>query len=63
MPAWLIPGRSSTWAIVVHGINSNPQVGLRIAPALHRAGLPQLLITYRDDHEAPPAPTASTTWA
>lgn len=56
MPAWLIPGSSSVWAIVVHGINSNPQVGLRIAPALHRAGIPQLLITYRDDRGAPPSP-------
>jgi pimeloyl-ACP methyl ester carboxylesterase len=56
MPAWLIPGRKSTWAIVVHGINSTPQVGLRMAPALHRAGLPTLLITYREDLGAPPSP-------
>jgi pimeloyl-ACP methyl ester carboxylesterase len=56
MPAWLIPGNSSVWAIVVHGINSNPQVGLRIAPGLHRADLPQLLITYREDRGAPPSP-------
>jgi pimeloyl-ACP methyl ester carboxylesterase len=56
MPAWLIGGRARTWAIVVHGINSDPQVGLRIAPQLHRLGLPQLLITYRDDRGAPPSP-------
>jgi pimeloyl-ACP methyl ester carboxylesterase len=56
MPAWLIPGRSSTWAIVVHGINSNPQIGLRIAPTLHRAGLPVMLITYREDLGAPSSP-------
>ncbi len=56
MPAWLIPGRSHVWAIVVHGINDTPQVGLRIAPALHRAGLPTLLITYRDDLGAPSSP-------
>jgi uncharacterized protein len=56
MPAWLIPGRSHTWAIVVHGMNDTPQAGLRIAPALHRAGLPTLLITYRDDLGAPSSP-------
>lgn len=56
MPAWLVPGRSRTWALVVHGINSTPETGLRIAPALHRAGLPTMLITYREDLGAPPSP-------
>lgn len=56
MPAWLVPGHSRTWAIVVHGINSTPQTGLRIVPALHRADLPTLLITYREDLGAPSSP-------
>lgn len=56
MPAWLIPGRSSTWAIVVHGINDTPQVGLRIMPELHRLELSTLLITYREDQGAPESP-------
>jgi alpha-beta hydrolase superfamily lysophospholipase len=53
MPAWLIPAPGRTWAIVVHGINDDRQVGLRIAPALHRDGLTSLLISYRDDLGAP----------
>lgn len=56
MPAWLVPGRRDTWAIVVHGINSTPQTGLRMVPGLHRAHLPTLLITYREDLGAPPSP-------
>jgi pimeloyl-ACP methyl ester carboxylesterase len=56
MPAWLIPGRSRTWAIVAHGLNGDQQEGLRIAPTLHRAGLPTMLISYREDLGAPPSP-------
>jgi len=60
LPAWLVPARRSggaaTWAIVVHGINDDPQVGLRILPTLRRAGLSSLSITYRDDLGAPVSP-------
>jgi uncharacterized protein len=56
MPAWLIPRKSDTWAIVVHGINGDPEAGLRMAPTLHRAGMPTLLTTYREDRGAPSSP-------
>jgi pimeloyl-ACP methyl ester carboxylesterase len=61
MPAWFIPTvrtrtRAGTWAIVVHGINDSPEVGLRIAPTLRHDGLPSLLIAYREDLGAPRSP-------
>lgn len=56
MPAWLILAEGDTWAIVVHGINGTPQEGSRLVPTLHRAGLPTLMITYREDLGAPPSP-------
>jgi uncharacterized protein len=56
MPAWLIPGRGRTWAIVVHGINGNRKGDLYVAPTLHHAGLPTLLVTYREDVGAPSSP-------
>jgi alpha-beta hydrolase superfamily lysophospholipase len=56
MPDWLVPGHSRTWAIVVHGINGSPQNGLRLVPTLHRAGLPTMLISYREDLGAPASP-------
>lgn len=56
MPAWLIPGTGDAWAIVVHGINDDPRAGLRMAPTLHRAGMPTLLIAYREDLGAPASP-------
>jgi alpha-beta hydrolase superfamily lysophospholipase len=63
MPAWEIPaassktaGARSAWVIVVHGINGDRQIGLRIAPTLHKAGFNSLLISYRDDLGAPNSP-------
>jgi hypothetical protein len=56
MPAWLIPGRTHTWAIVVHGINGNREDNLRIVSTLHSAGSPVMLITYREDAGAPRSP-------
>lgn len=56
MPDWLVPNHSRAWAIVVHGINGTPQNGLRLVPTIHRAGLPTMLISYREDLGAPDSP-------
>ncbi len=55
-PGHTPPGQARTWAIVVHGINGNREGDLYDVPALHRAGVPALLITYREDSGAPSSP-------
>lgn len=70
-PAWEIapagPG-TGDWAVAVHGRNSSRREALRILPALHRIGLHQLVISYRNDGTAPPGPDGlghlgDTEWA
>jgi uncharacterized protein len=56
LPAWLVPGPSRTWAIVIHGHNGDRQNGLKIVPALRRLGLPALLVSYRNDPGVEPSP-------
>jgi uncharacterized protein len=55
MPAWHTEGEGRTWAIFVHGHNSTRREGLRVLPTLRRAGMPTLLIAYRNDPGAPPS--------
>lgn len=56
LPAWLVPARSRTWAILVHGHNGDRQNGLKLLPAIHRLGLPALLVSYRNDPGVAPSP-------
>jgi dienelactone hydrolase len=60
MPAWLVPAAdpdpTTPWVVAVHGINGSRQDFLRMLPALHEAGYPVLVLAYRNDREAPPAP-------
>ena len=55
-PAWFVAGAESTWVIYVHGIGANRAEGLRTLSVLRERGLPGLLITYRNDLDAPRSP-------
>lgn len=52
-PAWFFPAESSTWAIQVHGRGTTRAECLRAVPVLHAAGFPTLVVSYRNDGEAP----------
>jgi pimeloyl-ACP methyl ester carboxylesterase len=55
LPAWLVPGTSSTWVIAVHGRGGSRAEALRALPTLAGLGLPTLVVTYRNDEGAPPS--------
>ncbi|MEQ1942682.1 alpha/beta fold hydrolase [Mesorhizobium sp. VNQ89] len=58
-PAWVVQPETlsdSRWAIIVHGIGGRRENGYRFLPVLRSAGLPALVISYRNDVEAPPSP-------
>lgn len=52
-PAWFFPAASSTWVIQVHGRGATRAECLRAVPVLHAAGLPTLVVSYRNDGEGP----------
>ena len=56
-PAWLVPGDAATWVVAVHGKGAARTEPLRGLRAAVDAGLPVLLITYRNDPEAPADPS------
>ncbi|GAA3250032.1 alpha/beta hydrolase [Pseudonocardia petroleophila] len=64
-PAWLVPGPASpagdgpdvdTWVIAVHGRGGTRREALRVLPALHALGLSVLVVSYRNDGDAPASP-------
>ncbi len=49
MPAWYVPASGTTWAVMVHGKGGLRREFLRTLPLVHAAGMPALVITYRND--------------
>lgn len=53
-PAWLFSaGRGETWAVLVHGRGTTRAETLRAVPTFHAAGITSLVVSYRNDGEAP----------
>lgn len=57
-PAWLFPAaadapRADTWVIQVHGRGTTRAECLRAVPVFHALGMPNLVVSYRNDGEAP----------
>ena len=56
LPAWVVKGDPAVWAIFVHGKGANRREALRMLPSVTQSGLSSLIITYRNDIEAPNSP-------
>ena len=59
-PAWQVPGSPGRWAIVVHAMGAPRAEGLPLLPVLHRLGMTTLVISYRNDPDAPRSPDGLT---
>ncbi|GAB3601893.1 alpha/beta hydrolase [Microbacterium aureliae] len=53
-PAWLFPsGSGEVWVIHIHGRGATRAECLRAVPVFHALGITSLLVSYRNDGEAP----------
>jgi pimeloyl-ACP methyl ester carboxylesterase len=62
LPAWKVDGAPAAWVIFVHGWRADREEALRILPAVTSLGWSALLITYRNDEEAPRSPDGLIRW-
>lgn len=63
-PAWLVPADpdvapSGTWVIQIHGRGTTRAECLRAVPVFHALGITSLVVSYRNDGEAPRTRTGS----
>jgi hypothetical protein len=55
-PAWFVEGSGKAWVLFVHGRGASRREALRMLPTVADLGFPSLVITYRNDVEAPASP-------
>ncbi len=55
-PAWLFPGARATWVVFVHGRSARRHEAFRMLPTVAALGFPGLVISYRNDPDAPRSP-------
>ena len=61
-PAWQFPaGDGETWVIQVHGRGTTRAECLRAVPVFHALGITSLVVSYRNDGEAPRSRTGTYT--
>lgn len=62
-PAWLFPAEAptDTWVIQIHGRGANRPECLRAVPLFHSLGITSLIVSYRNDGEAPRSRTGTYT--
>jgi alpha-beta hydrolase superfamily lysophospholipase len=59
-PAWLFPaGEGEVWVIQVHGRGATRAECLRAVPLFHSLGITSLVVSYRNDGEAPRSRTGT----
>lgn len=65
LPAWFVPGRTKTWAVLVHGRGAARSEMFRLMSTTVDLGMPSLAITYRSDPESGGGETTygQTEWA
>ena len=51
--AWFFPAAGDTWVVQIHGRGATRAEGLRAVPVFHAAGMPVLVVSYRNDGEGP----------
>jgi len=60
-PAWEFPARGDTdvWVIQVHGRGTTRSETLRAVPVFHALGISSLVVSYRNDGDAPRSPSGT----
>lgn len=56
LPTWLVPATADTWVVAIHGHDATRLRCLRPLAAIHALDVPTLVISWRNDGDAPDSP-------